>query len=142
MLETSSLSKVLTSRSALQPTTGKLFTYLRNKWTYIFFLGLFELGSLICGLANSSNMLIAGRTVAGLGASGLFNGALTILSASVPLQKRPAIMGALMGCKWIIPGLRFLAAFANYNRKSWPAGSDRWASDRGCLYGILNMAMV
>lgn len=44
-------------------------------------------------------MLIAGRTVAGLGASGLFNGALTILSALVPLQRRPTMLGALMGCK-------------------------------------------
>lgn len=34
-------------------------------------------------------MLIVGRIVAGIGASGLTNGALTILSASVPLERRP-----------------------------------------------------
>lgn len=86
-------------RSALQPTTGKLFTYLSNKWTYVAALVIFELGSLVCALAGSSNMLIAGRTVAGAGASGLFNGALTIISALVPLQKRPALTGIMMGSK-------------------------------------------
>jgi MFS family permease len=34
-------------------------------------------------------MLIVGRAVAGLGASGLTNGALTILAAAVPMHKRP-----------------------------------------------------
>lgn len=52
------------------------------------FLALFELGSLLCGVAQSSKMLIVGRAIAGLGGSGLQNGALTIISACVPLQKR------------------------------------------------------
>ncbi|KAJ4423328.1 hypothetical protein N0V82_002056 [Gnomoniopsis sp. IMI 355080] len=97
--------------SALQPTTGKLFTYLPNKWTYIASIVVFELGSLICALANSSRMLIGGRIVAGLGASGLFNGAMTIITALVPLQKRPAVTGIFMGCFWInlpIGGLAIL----------------------------------
>lgn len=83
--------------SAMQPMTGKLFTYLPNKQTYISSVLLFELGSLICGLSTSSNMLIGGRAVAGLGASGLFNGALTIIAALVPLRRRPAVTGLLMG---------------------------------------------
>lgn len=33
-------------------------------------------------------MLIVGRAVAGMGSAGVGNGALTILSASVPLEKR------------------------------------------------------
>lgn len=43
-------------------------------------------------------MLIIGRVIAGMGASGIINGALTIISCVVPLHKRPAMMGALMGC--------------------------------------------
>ena len=34
-------------------------------------------------------MLIIGRAVAGLGASGLINGALTITEAAAPMPKRP-----------------------------------------------------
>lgn len=43
----------------------------------------------MCGIATSSSMLIIGRAVAGLGGSGISNGALTIITASVPLEKRP-----------------------------------------------------
>jgi MFS family permease len=34
-------------------------------------------------------MLIIGRAVAGLGAAGIINGAITIVSSCAPLEKRP-----------------------------------------------------
>jgi MFS family permease len=37
----------------------------------------------------SSNMLIVGRAVAGSGASGIMNGAMTIIAAATPVNKRP-----------------------------------------------------
>jgi MFS family permease len=52
------------------------------------FLGIFELGSLLCALANTSKMLIVARAIAGLGSSGLINGALTIIANCIPLEKR------------------------------------------------------
>jgi len=52
------------------------------------FIAVFELGSAICGAAQSFNMLIVGRAIAGLGTSGMINGALTILSNSIPLHVR------------------------------------------------------
>lgn len=39
-------------------------------------------------------MLIGGRVVASIGASGLINGALTIIAASLPLERR--------ACKYIV----------------------------------------
>lgn len=42
-------------------------------------------------------MLIAGRAIAGLGASGLTNGVLAMVAASVPMAQRPAIIGLGMG---------------------------------------------
>ncbi|KAJ9133828.1 MFS multidrug transporter [Pleurostoma richardsiae] len=84
--------------SALQPLTGKFFTYFSLKWTFLVFFGLFELGSLLCGVAVSSKMLIIGRAVAGLGGSGLYNGGMTIIVACLPLQKRPTVTGIVMGC--------------------------------------------
>lgn len=33
-------------------------------------------------------MFIVGRAIAGMGSSGVLNGAVTILSASIPLEKR------------------------------------------------------
>ena len=87
----------LLASSALQPSTGKLYQYTSSKYTFLSFLGVFELGSLLCGVANSSNMLIVGRAVAGLGTSGLINGALTIVAACLPIQKRPMYIGIMMG---------------------------------------------
>ena len=52
------------------------------------FLGLFEVGSLLCAAAQTSDMFIVGRTIAGIGGSGLATGGLTIISACVPLEKR------------------------------------------------------
>ncbi|POR34549.1 MFS multidrug transporter, putative [Tolypocladium paradoxum] len=42
-------------------------------------------------------MFIIGRAVAGLGSSGLQKGAFTIIAAAAPLEKRPALMGMVMG---------------------------------------------
>jgi MFS family permease len=58
---------------------------------------VFELGSLICGVAPNSTGLIMGRVVAGLGVSGIVNGALTIIAASVEKEKSPLYMGILFG---------------------------------------------
>jgi len=41
-------------------------------------------------------MLIVGRAVAGMGASGLMNGGIQIIFLSVPGHRRPVIMGILM----------------------------------------------
>lgn len=63
------------------------------------FFFLFELGSLLCGVANSSKMLIVARAIAGMGSAGLMNGALTIIGTAVPRHKSPALMGIMMGGK-------------------------------------------
>jgi len=75
---------------ALQPISGKLYQYFSLKWTYLSFLGIFEFGSLICATAVNSVMLIVGRAVAGMGAAGMFSGALIIVAHSIPLRQRPS----------------------------------------------------
>jgi predicted MFS family arabinose efflux permease len=87
------------SSAALQPLTGKFYTYFSSKWTFLSFFSIFEVGSLICGVANSSKTLIVGRAIAGMGSSGIMNGALNILAGSVPIKKRPAMIGIIMGGK-------------------------------------------
>jgi MFS family permease len=82
--------------AALQPLTGKIYTRINTKWTFISFFGLFEFGSLLCGVAQSSTMLIIGRAVAGMGGSGLMNGGIQIIYLSVPGDRRPALTGILM----------------------------------------------
>ncbi|KAF2276866.1 efflux pump protein [Westerdykella ornata] len=85
------------ANAALQPLSGKLYTHFRAKYTFLVFLFIFELGSLICGVAPTSAALIIGRGVAGLGASGLMNGGMTIIAGATPLAKRPLYTGIMMG---------------------------------------------
>ena len=86
----------LLASCSLQPLTGRFYTLFDIKWTFLSFFAVFELGSLLCGVANSSDMLIIGRAVAGMGTAGLTNGALTIIAACVPLEKRPMYLGFMM----------------------------------------------
>ncbi|KAK6224729.1 major facilitator superfamily transporter [Colletotrichum tabaci] len=54
---------------------------------------IFEIGSLICGVAPSSPVLIAGRAIAGVGSAGIFTGAMMVMIPMVPLHKRPMFQG-------------------------------------------------
>ena len=66
------------------------------KWTYLLSLALFELGSLICGVAPDSITLIIGRAIAGLGSAGILTGSFVVVSHAVPLAKRP-VLTAVVG---------------------------------------------
>ncbi|KAI0015270.1 efflux pump [Xylariomycetidae sp. FL0641] len=87
----------LLANCAFQPLSGKIYTYFNVKWSFLVFFAIFELGSALCGAASSSTMLIVGRAVAGLGASGLLNGGYTMVALIVPTAKQPAYRGILMG---------------------------------------------
>ncbi|RYP21926.1 hypothetical protein DL765_002002 [Monosporascus sp. GIB2] len=83
--------------ACLQLLTGKVYQYFSLKWSWLSFFALFEIGSAVCGAAQSSSMLIIGRVVAGAGSAGLISGAFTIISACVPVEKRPPLLGMMMG---------------------------------------------
>ncbi|KAH7333047.1 putative MFS multidrug transporter [Rhexocercosporidium sp. MPI-PUGE-AT-0058] len=88
--------------AVLQPLTGKFYANFNSKWTLLVFFAIFELGSLLCGVANSSKMLIVGRVVAGMGSSGIMNGTFTIIAGCVPMPRRPVsqlglITGPVLG---------------------------------------------
>lgn len=70
-----------------------MYRYLPLKMTYLVSLFIFELGSLICGVAPSANALIVGRALAGLGGAGLATGVLTIIAFSAPPEMRPMLIG-------------------------------------------------
>ncbi|KXH27617.1 hypothetical protein CSAL01_00784 [Colletotrichum salicis] len=85
------------SNAAFQPLTGKIYRYFSSKWSFFVFLVLFEVGSLACGAAPSSLILITGRVIAGIGSPSIMSGGLTIIAGTVPLEKRPALMGLVIG---------------------------------------------
>ncbi|KAK7966150.1 MFS multidrug transporter [Apiospora aurea] len=85
------------ANSCLQPLTGKFYTEFSAKWTFLIFFLVFEVGSLVCGVATSSPMFIGGRVIAGLGSSGIMNGAMTLVAGAVALEKRPLYTGLMVG---------------------------------------------
>ena len=76
-----------------QPATGKLFKFFPLKTTFLIFIGIFEIGSLICGVAQNSTTFIVGRAIAGVGAAGVGTGALTITAIAPEPKMRPAMTG-------------------------------------------------
>ncbi|KAK4134864.1 MFS general substrate transporter [Trichocladium antarcticum] len=89
----------LLSTTALQPAYGSLYRMFSVKWTYLAAIFVFEVGSLVCAVAPSSNAFIVGRAVAGIGTAGLFSGGVVILSYTLPLRQRPMAFG-LIGAMW------------------------------------------
>ncbi|PVH76182.1 efflux pump [Cadophora sp. DSE1049] len=89
-------SSYLLAFCAVQPLSGRIYNQFPTKLTYMAFIAIFELGSLLSGVANSSDMLIIGRAVAGIGASGLMNGGLTIIRFSVPMEKTATYLGGMI----------------------------------------------
>lgn len=83
--------------TAFQLLYGKFYTLFSVKWVFLAALFLFELGSLICGIAPTSTTLIVGRAVAGLGSAGIFTGALVTIAHTVALDKRPLLFGLIGG---------------------------------------------
>ena len=51
----------------------------------------------MCGAAPTSNALIIGRAIAGLGSAGIFTGALVTIAYTVPLHRRPVFLGSIGG---------------------------------------------
>jgi hypothetical protein len=90
-------SSYLLTTCATQLIYGKFYTFYSIKWIYLTALFIFEIGSLICGVAPNSTALIIGRAVAGVGAAGIFSGAILIVASTVPLRQRPTYMGLIGG---------------------------------------------
>ncbi|PVH79217.1 MFS general substrate transporter [Cadophora sp. DSE1049] len=93
-------SSYLITSSAFQLIYGRIYTFYSPKWSLLGAIGLFEVGSIICGTAPNSTAFIIGRAVAGLGSAGIFSGVINIMVITIPLHKRPmfqGIFGAVFG---------------------------------------------
>lgn len=50
---------------------------------------LFELGSLVCAVAKSMDVLIFGRALSGVGAAGISSSAVATIAEIAPIEKAP-----------------------------------------------------
>ena len=88
-------SYVLAS-TAIQPFFGQLANIFGRRWPMMISTGLFALGSGIAGGANGVGMLIAGRTVQGLGGGGILMLLDLITCDLVPLRERAQYIGIVL----------------------------------------------
>ncbi|KAI9645412.1 hypothetical protein NHQ30_006151 [Ciborinia camelliae] len=78
---------------------GQAYGQYNVKVLYIACVVIFEVGSVVCGAAPNMSSLIVGRAICGLGGTGMYTGALTLLSMLPAEHERSTYIG-LTGLVW------------------------------------------
>ena len=86
-------SGYLIANAACQPLSGKLTDIFSRRYGLVFSNIFFAVGTLICGLAQSAEVVIAGRVIAGIGGGGLTCITTFVTSDLVPLRQRGVWQG-------------------------------------------------
>ncbi|RAH42806.1 putative MFS drug efflux transporter [Aspergillus brunneoviolaceus CBS 621.78] len=103
---------------------GRAYGQFNPKWIYVLCVGIFEVGSAVCGAAPNMDCLIVGRAIAGLGGGGMYLGVMMMLSIFTTLTERPKyieVIGAVFGIGTVL-GPVIGGAFADHESATW-----RWA---------------
>lgn len=79
-------SAYLLTNCSFQLSFGKLYSFYSVKGVFLLSIGLFEIGSAICGAAPNSVAFIVGRAIAGLGSAGIFSGGVSHTDAKVEFK--------------------------------------------------------
>lgn len=79
-----------------QPLFGQIADIFGRRWLMILSVAVFIFGSGICGGASSSAMLIAGRTIQGIGGGGVNVLIELIICDLVPLRERGKFLGIVL----------------------------------------------
>ncbi|KAJ3339288.1 GDP-L-fucose synthase [Gonapodya sp. JEL0774] len=92
------ISYLLTS-TALQPVYGKLSDIFGRRPILFFCIFMFLLGSAMCGVSQTMDMLIASRAIQGIGGGGLIALIMIIISEIVSMKERGKYQG-MIGASW------------------------------------------
>jgi EmrB/QacA subfamily drug resistance transporter len=95
----------LVASTVMVPIYGKLSDLYGRKPILLIGIGIFLLGSFLCGFANSAAFLIIARGIQGLGSAALFTSALSIISDMFPPAERgkySGLFGAVFGLSSVV----------------------------------------
>ena len=91
-------SAFLIPSACTQLPFGKIYTFWSPKNIFLICIGIFEVGSLVCGLAKSSTVFIVGRAIAGLGSAGIQIGGLPLYQGGLGVVLGvAAVAGPILG---------------------------------------------
>jgi MFS family permease len=79
---------IMHDSAAVQPLFGQLANIFDRRWLALSIVGIYILGSAVCGGTNNGTVLIIGRAIQGVGTGGLNMILDIILSDLVPLRDR------------------------------------------------------
>jgi EmrB/QacA subfamily drug resistance transporter len=83
----------LLTSTAATPLWGKVSDLYGRRWTFQLAIGIFLLGSALCGLSQNMLELIGFRALQGAGGGGLFAVALSIIGDVIPPRERGRYQG-------------------------------------------------
>lgn len=87
------LTSYMLTLGAVIPLTGYLADIFGTKKLYIFSLGVFTLGSLLCGLAWNINTMIIARVIQGIGGGMIMPVSMSIIYEIIPKEERGMALG-------------------------------------------------
>lgn len=106
-------SAYLLANAAAAPSWGKMSDIFGRKPVLLTAVGVFWIGSLICGLSVNMGMLIVGRAVQGIGGGGTLILVNICISDMFSVRKRGVYLG-FVGLTWAVaggfgPGMHFVS---------------------------------
>jgi MFS family permease len=93
------------TNTAFQSAWGKAYQYSNLKAVFLCAIAVFEIGNVICATAPSSEALIFGRIVAGIGGGGVMTGVFIIIAMTAGPEYRASymgVMGVTFGCASVV----------------------------------------
>ncbi|WIM97566.1 MDR family MFS transporter [Actinoplanes oblitus] len=125
------------------PLYGKLSDIYGRRPFFLFAIGIFIVGSFLCGLSTDMYQLAAFRAIQGIGAGGLMSLALAIIGDIVPPRERAKYQGfflAVFGTASVL-GPILGGFFAGADKILWVDGW-RWVFYLNVPIGVAAMAVV
>jgi EmrB/QacA subfamily drug resistance transporter len=130
-------SVYLLTSTVTVPIYGKLADLYGRKPVILFGVSLFLIGSVLCGAAQSMEMLIAFRAVQGLGAGAVLPIAITIIGDIFTIEERAKIQGFFSGV-WGVAGVAGPAVGGLIaDNLGWP-----WAFYINVPFGFASLGLI
>jgi MFS transporter, DHA2 family, multidrug resistance protein len=121
----------------VMPLTAFLGRFLGQKRVYLFCLGLFVVGSMLCGVSRSLVQLVAARTLQGLGAGALMPSQMAILRQTFPPKEQGMSMAVVAVVVVMGPAIGPTLGGWIVDNWSWP-----WIFYINLPIGLLSLLMV